>query len=358
MCILLIKFIFTLTTKEFRTRTLRSRRNKKNSRSHAEQEDAGAIPIEEIQKHGINATDMNKLKAAGLFTVQSLAYATSKQLLDIKGISEAKMKKMKNAAQLLIPMSFTTATEYSLQRKQLIKVGTGCKELDTILQGGIETGSITELYGEFRTGKSQMCHQLCVMCQLPVEQGGAEGKAMFIDTEGTFRPERLEAIAARYGLRGADVLDNVAYARAYNSEHQMELLSHAAAMMAEARYALLVVDSAMALYRTDFSGRGELAERQQKLAKFLRALTRLAEVFGIAVVITNQVTANPDGSMFSRDSQKPIGGNIMAHASTTRLKFRKGRGEQRVVKIIDSPHLPEADAVFAITEQGVCDATD
>ena len=105
----------------------------------------------------------------------------------------------------------------------------------------------------------------------------------------------------------------------------MELLSHAAAMMAEARYALLVVDSAMALYRTDFSGRGELAERQQKLAKFLRALTRLAEVFGIAVVITNQVTANPDGSMFSRDSQKPIGGNIMAHASTTRLKFRKGR---------------------------------
>jgi len=298
------------------------------------------------------------LKAAGFFTVQAVSYATTKQLLDIKGISEAKMKKIQGAAALIVPMGFTTATEYSVQRKNMIKVGTGCGELDKILQGGIETGSITELYGEFRTGKTQLCHQLCVTCQLPLERGGGEGKAIYIDTEGTFRPERLQQIAERYGLRGEDVLDNVAYARAFNSEHQMKLLTSAAAMMTESRYALIVCDSATALFRTDFTGRGELAERQQKLAQFLRGLTRLAEEFGVAVVISNQVTANPDSSMFTRDCQKPIGGNIMAHASTTRLKFRKGRGDQRVVKIIDSPHLPEADAVFSITENGVCDATD
>jgi len=318
----------------------------------------GPMPVESLQEHGINATDIAKLKVAGLFTVQAVAYATTKQLLDIKGVSEAKAKKIQGAAALMVPMGFTTATEYSVQRKHLIKVGTGCADLDKILQGGIETGSITELYGEFRTGKTQLCHQLCVMCQLPLDRGGGEGKAIYIDTEGTFRPERLQQIAARYGLRGEDVLDNVAYARAFNSEHQMKLLTSAAAMMTESRYALIVCDSATALFRTDFTGRGELAERQQKLAQFLRGLTRLAEEFGVAVVISNQVTASPDGSMFSRDSQKPIGGNIMAHASTTRLKFRKGRGDQRVVKIVDSPHLPEADAIFSITEKGVCDAGD
>lgn len=331
---------------------------KQQEMEEEEEEMDGPMPVETLQEHGINATDIAKLKVAGHFTVQAVAYATTKNLLDIKGVSEAKAKKIQAAAALLVPMGFTTATEYSVQRKHLIKVGTGCADLDKILEGGIETGSITELYGEFRTGKTQLCHQLCVMCQLPVDRGGGEGKAIYIDTEGTFRPERLQQIAARYGLRGEDVLDNVAYARAFNSEHQMKLLTSAAAMMTESRYALIVCDSATALFRTDYTGRGELAERQQKLAQFLRGLTRLAEEFGVAVVISNQVTASPDGGMFSRDNQKPIGGNIMAHASTTRLKFRKGRGDQRVVKIVDSPHLPEADAIFSITERGVCDASD
>jgi DNA repair protein RAD51 len=146
--------------------------------------------------------------------------------------------------------------------------------------GGIETGSITEMFGEFRTGKTQLCHTLAVTCQLPIDQGGGEGKCLYIDTEGTFRPERLLATAERYGLSGQDVLDNVAYARAYNSEHQMQLLSQAAAMMSESRYALLIIDSATALFRTDYSGRGELSARQMALAQFLRMLLRLAdEVF-------------------------------------------------------------------------------
>jgi DNA repair protein RAD51 len=128
-----------------------------------------------------------------------------------------------------------------------------------------------------------------VTCQLPIDRGGGEGKALYIDTEGCFRPERLKQIAGRYGMNPDDVLENVSFARAYNSEHQTELLVHACAMMSESRYALLVVDSATALYRTDYTGRGELAERQQKLAQFLRALSRIADQFGVAVVITNQV---------------------------------------------------------------------
>ncbi|KHN87647.1 DNA repair protein RAD51 -like protein A [Toxocara canis] len=196
------------------------------------------------------------------------------------------------------------------------------------------------------------------MCQLPVDMGGAEGKCLWIDTEGTFRPERLLAVAERYKLSGQDVLDNVAYARCYNTDHQMQLLVQASAMMAESRYALLIVDSATALFRTDFSGRGELAARQMLLGKFMRTLLKLADEFGVAVVITNQVVAQVDAGIFQGDTKKPIGGNIIAHASTTRLYLRKGRGETRICKIYDSPCLPESEAVFAITTQGIDDAKD
>lgn len=255
-------------------------------------------------------------------------------------------------------MSFTTATEFHQRRAEIIQLSTGSTELDKLLQGGIETGSITELFGEFRTGKSQLCHTLAVTCQLPIDQGGGEGKCLYIDTEGTFRPERLVAIAERYGLSSEDVLDNVAYARAYNSDHQMALLAQASAMMAESRYALLVVDSATALFRTDYTGRGELSARQMTLAQFLRSLLRIADEFGVAVIITNQVVACVDGASMFGPTSKPIGGNIMAHASTTRLSLRKGRGETRICKIFDSPCLPESEASFAILNDGVGDAKD
>lgn len=157
--------------------------------------------------------------------------------------------------------------------------------------------------------------------QLPIDMGGGEGKCLYIDTEGTFRPVRLLAVAERFGLNGEEVLDNVAYARAYNADHQSQLLIQASAMMAESRFALLIVDSLTSLYRTDFSGRGELSARQMHLAKFLRALMRLADEFGVAVVITNQVVAQVDagaGGQYGGENKKPIGGNIVAHASTTR----------------------------------------
>lgn len=278
----------------------------------------------------------------------------------IKGISEAKADKLISEAAKLVPMGFTSATEYHQRRSEIITITTGSKELDKLLGNGLETGSMTEIFGEFRTGKTQICHTLAVTCQLPIEKGGAEGKCLYIDTEGTFRPERLLSMAEKYGLNGEQVLDNVAYARAYNSDHQAALLIQASAMMSESRYALLIVDSATALYRTDFSGRGELSARQMHLAKFLRNLLRLADEFGIAVVITNQVVAQVDGAsaMFNADPKKPIGGNIMAHASTTRLYLRKGRGETRICKIYDSPCLPEAEAVFAIYADGIGDPTD
>jgi len=244
------------------------------------------------------------------------------------------------------------------KRQEIIQITTGSTELDKLLGGGIETGSITELFGEFRSGKSQVCHTLAVTCQMPIDMGGAEGKCLYIDTEGTFRPERLVDAASRFKLDPKSVLDNVACARAYNTDHQLALLVKAAAMMAESRYALMVIDSATALYRTDFVGRGELANRQMHLGQFLRQLQRLADEYGIAVVITNQIVASVEGNvgMFGGENKKPIGGNIMGHACTTRLSLRKGRGDTRICKIYDSPCLPEGEASFAITEHGIDDA--
>ncbi|KAE8714063.1 DNA repair protein RAD51-like protein 1 [Hibiscus syriacus] len=297
----------------------------------------GPFPVEQLQESGIASLDIKKLKDAGLCTVESIVYTPRKDLLQIKGISEAKVDKIMEAASKLLPLGFTSASQLHAQRLEIIQITSGSSELDKILDGGIETGSITEIY----------------------DQGGGEGKAMYIDAEGTFRPQRLLQIAERFGLNGADVLENVAYARAYNTDHQSRLLLEAASMMVETRFALMIVDSATALYRTDFTGRGELSARQMHLAKFLRSLQKLADEFGVAVVITNQVVAQVDGSaIFAGPQIKPIGGNIMAHASTTRLALRKGRGEERICKVISSPCLAEAEARFQISPGGVSDVKD
>ncbi|GFP56387.1 DNA repair protein rhp51 [Trichoderma asperellum] len=283
---------------------------------------------------GITKREIQSIVEGGFNTVESVAYTPRRVLEQIKGISEQKATKILAEASKLVPMGFTTATEMHQRRSELISITTGSKNLDTLLAGGIETGS------------------------LPFDMGGGEGKCLYIDTEGTFRPVRLLAVANRFGLSGEEVLDNVAYARAYNSDHQLQLLNQAAAMMCETRFSLLIVDSATSLYRTDFTGRGELSNRQTHLAKFMRTLQRLADEFGIAVVITNQVVAQVDGgpsAMFNPDPKKPIGGNIIAHASTTRISLKKGRAETRIAKIYDSPCLPESDTLFAIGEDGITD---
>ncbi|KAJ4486052.1 Rad51-domain-containing protein [Lentinula aciculospora] len=318
---------------------------------------SGPLLVSKLQEAGIHPNDIKKLSDAGLNTVESVAFTPKKHLVTIKGISELKADKIlaEGATAAIViakcwadgSRSPENCSSWISERyrgsRASFRVGphhyriktTGrtswwcvmrnsqnfhCISLITQIKGGIETGAITELFGEFRTGKSQICHTLAVTCQLPVSMGGGEGKCLYIDTEGTFRPVRLLAVAERYGLNGEEVLDNVAYARAYNADHQNALLTNASALMSESRFCLLIVDSCTALYRTDFSGRGELSSRQTHLGKFLRTLQRLADEFGIAVVVTNQVMSSPDAAAgpYAGNEKKPIGGNIMAHASTTR----------------------------------------
>lgn len=314
-----------------------------------------------LQEHGINAADLKKLKQAGVCTVKGVQMTTRKSLSNIKGISEAKVDKIKEAASKMITPGFITALNFSSKRKQVFKISTGSEDLDKLLGGGVESMAITEVFGEFRTGKTQLSHTLSVTTQMPGANGYSGGKVVYIDTENTFRPDRLRPIANRFNLDQNAVLDNVMYARAYTSEHQMELLDHVAAKFHEepSIFKLLIVDSVMALFRVDFSGRGELADRQQKLAQMLSRLQKISEEYNVAVFLTNQMTADPGATMsFQADPKKPIGGHILAHASTTRISLRKGRGELRIAKIYDSPDMPESEATFSITNGGIADVKE
>ncbi|XP_063251967.1 meiotic recombination protein DMC1/LIM15 homolog isoform X1 [Prinia subflava] len=349
--------------------------------------------IDLLQKHGINVADIKKLKAVGICTIKGIQMTTRRALCNVKGLSEAKVDKIKEAANKLVEPGFLTAFEYSEKRKMVFRISTGSQEFDKLLGGGIESMAITEAFGEFRTGKTQLSHTLCVTAQLPGPNGYTGGKIIFIDTENTFRPDRLRDIADRFNVDHEAVLDNVLYARAYTSEHQMELLDYVAAKFHEeagifkllvqdfffcmltvfrisvpvffhyiylsSMITMQIIDSIMALFRVDFSGRGELAERQQKLAQMLSRLQKISEEYNVAIFVTNQMTADPGATMtFQADPKKPIGGHILAHASTTRISLRKGRGELRIAKIYDSPEMPENEATFAITTGGIGDAKE
>ncbi|XP_034662163.1 DNA repair protein Rad51 homolog [Drosophila subobscura] len=325
-----------------------------------EEEESGPLNINKLIGGNITAKDIKLLQMASLHTVDSVANATRKFLLAIPGLGGSKVDQIIAAATKLVPIGFLSARTFHQMRADVVMLTTGSKELDKLLGGGIETGSITEIFGEFRCGKTQICHTLAVTCQLPISQKGGEGKCLYIDTESTFRPERLAAIAQRFGLNETGVLDNVACARAYNTDQQTKLIQMAAGMLFDTRYSLVIVDSIMALYRSDYTGRGELAARQNHLGLCVRLLQRLADEFGVAVVITNQVTAVLDGGggMFVADAKKPVGGHILAHASTTRLYLRKGKGDTRICKVYDSPCLPESEGMFAILPDGIGDAKD
>ncbi|CAJ1423093.1 unnamed protein product [Effrenium voratum] len=185
---------------------------------------------------GLSKADLNALLDHGIHCVETIAFMPQRKLCEVKGIGEQKAARIYAAAKQLVPMRMVSAAEMLQLRRNMVQITTGSAKLDHLLRGGVETGQITEVFGEFRCGKTQLCHTLCVAAQLPISKGGGESKALYIDTEGTFRPERLADIARRYGLNEEDVLENVTYARAYNAEHQDRLLVEAASVFCESRY--------------------------------------------------------------------------------------------------------------------------
>ena len=305
---------------------------------------------------GVGPSTAEKLRNAGITSVEMLAVTPVRTLVELTGLTEERALELVKAARALIQIKFMKASEYLEKRRQVGFLTTGCKALDDLLMGGIETQAITELVGEYGVGKTQLAHQLCVTVQLPKEKGGLEGSALYIDTEGTFRPERILQMSETFGLNGKEVLDNIIYARAYNSDHQILIVEEAADVVKENNVKLIVIDSLISHFRGEYLGRETLAIRQQRLNKHIHQLLRLADVYNLAVVITNQVMSNPEA--FFGNPQKPAGGNILAHGSTYRIWLRKGKEGKRIAKVFDSPKHPEAEAVFQVTDRGVVDIED
>ncbi len=304
---------------------------------------------------GIGPAVASKLEGAGIYDLMSLAVMSPAELADTAGVSQAVARKAIQAARNMLNLGFMDGIEYAKRRDDISHITTGSENLNNLLGGrGVESRAVTEAFGAYGSGKTQLGLTLSVNVQLPVENGGANGKCVFIDTEGTFRPLRIRQIAEALGANPEKVLKNIFVARAFNSDHQILLLEKISDMVKGGEpIKLLIVDSLTAHFRAEFAGRGQLADRQQKLNRYLHNLMRLAEQHNLAVYVTNQVMTNP-AQMFG-DPTTAIGGNIVGHASTYRIYLRRGKKDSRVAKLIDSPNLPENETIFYLTNSGIRD---
>ena len=304
---------------------------------------------------GIGPAVSAKLESAGVYDLMSLAVMSPSSLADVSGVSAGIARKAIEAARKILDLGFTDGIEYAKKRDNVVYITTGSKSLNELLGGkGLESRAITEAFGAYGSGKTQLGLTLAVNVQLPPEKGGSDGKSVFIDTEGTFRPLRIRQIAEAMGANPENVLKNIFVARAFNSDHQILLLEKISDMIKKGEpIKLVIIDSLTAHFRAEFSGRGQLADRQQKLNRYLHNLMKIAEQHNLAVYVTNQVMANP-AQMFG-DPTTAIGGNIVGHASTYRIYLRRGKKGSRVGKLIDSPNLPDSECIFFVTDAGVVD---
>jgi len=303
---------------------------------------------------GVGPATAEKLREAGYTDIMSIAVASPKELSDAAEIGDATAAKIIQKARKEADVGkFETGSALLEKRAKVGHLTSGSKTFDELLGGGFETQSITELYGEYGSSKTQIAHQLCVSVQLPLDKGGLNSHAFFIDTENTFRPERIVQMANAFELDPDEVLEKIHVARAYNSSHQMLLVDKVKELSKEIPTNLLIVDSLTAHFRAEYVGRGALADRQQKLNKHMHDLLRWSDLNNGIVCVTNQVSSKPDA--FFGDPTRPIGGHIVGHTATFRIYLRKSKGPKRIARLIDSPHLPEGEAVFTIGETGIRD---
>lgn len=305
----------------------------------------------------IGPATKTSLKEAGFRSIKDLVIRGPTDIAEATGIAIEKCTLLCNRAREILEeigvldKPFTTANEIYEKRKSEYRISTGSKNLDELLDGGIETRAITELYGEYGTGKTQICHTLCVT----VQQSKAEdniSRALYIDTENTFRPERIASISSARKIDPSVALENVIVAKAYNSSHQEVIIQESPNVINLHNIKIMIVDSIVSHYRAEYLGRSVLSERQQRINRLLHILLRIAETCKIAVVITNQIQSSPD-AIFG-DPNKATGGNVMAHTSTYRLYLKKA-GKNRIARMVDSPYHSEREILFALNEQGIGD---
>jgi DNA repair protein RadA len=304
---------------------------------------------------GVGPSTIQKLKELGFHTIESLATATVRELVPA-GIGEKQAAKIIAEARDSISLSFVRADEL-MKMKANVRRTTGSKAIDDLIGGGLESQTITEFYGEYGVGKSILCHQLAINVQLPVDKGGLNGGALYLDTEQTFRPEWIVRMAKTAGLEPTDVAQRIIYSEAYNSDHQILLLEKADQIIKDNNIRVIIIDSLTSHFRSEYIGREMLAERQQRLNNHMHRLIRLARGFNAVAIVTNQVMSKPD--QFFANSVDAVGGHIVAHTSHTRVFLRRAAsGPIRIARLVSSPYLPEGERIFKVTEGGIVDVSE
>ena len=289
-------------------------------------------------------------------SVVALAATPPEEVMKRCEISKTSAVRAVNQARKFVGMSQPT-TAATLLQKELEKprISTSSQHLDEILGGGVAIGAITEFSGAFATGKTQISFQLCLNVQRSIEEGGLEGKALFLDTENTFAPARVAELSYAFTQDPGTFLQNIFVTRAYNSDHQIQIVEKADKIIEENGIRLVIIDSMASHFRAEYPGKENLPRRQQALMGHAQTLQRLSESYNLAIVTTNQILSNPDNLFSGGSNLEPALGFAWGHRPTHRILLRKSRGTARIARIFDSPELPEREAVYHITPQGIRD---
>jgi DNA repair protein RadA len=303
-----------------------------------------------------------QLQEWGINSIADLSMRTPSNISEYLGISISHARTICAKAQMKLEESkrketkFVTALDFSQTRSKTIqRLHTGSKSLDELFGGqGIETGAVTQVYGQAKSGKTQICHCLSAIVSQETSEGGLVGPAFYIDTEGTFRPERITQIANTRGFDVDKTQSSIIYCGTHSAIQQEACLKKAQTIIPNNNVKLVIVDSVLNHYKSEYSdlGRAGLSERQQRLNKFLYDLQQIAQTLQVAVVITNHVQSVPD-STFGVKSE-PLGGNVLKHACTHIVSLGLS-GRNRIATLIKSPYLPDNDVLFTISENGVSD---
>ena len=291
----------------------------------------------------------------GITSLKRLANCPVDEIAKIEGISDNKARAIIYEAREKLGMCEFIPVDQIDEHYEWFT--TGSEAVDRLMAGGISTGRITELFGGFKSGKTNTVNTLCVTAQLPKAERGLDGDVIYIDTEGTFSKGKIARIARRFGIDPAKALARIHLAKVFSADHQLQMIEQCERLMGRHPVRLIVVDSLMALLRNEYVGIGALAPRQAKLNRIIHLLSQLAEAHNLAVVLTNQVVTKMAGQVAYEDA---VGGNIVSHGCHFRYRLRaKGASYnetlERYITVVDSVDLAPGTATFCITEAGIAD---
>ena len=309
------------------------------------------------QLEGVGAVTTKKLESFGIINIIDVCVRGGKEVSEITGVDKSKANNwVFNSQKILEEHGLIRKTDMDIMelmeyQEAQPRLASKCNEVDDLFSGGLVSEAVYEVYGEFGCGKTQLC------LSLAAEALANDEPVVWIDCEDTFKPRRLKEIMLARELATEENIDeklsNVKYFYTPNTEQLLGTVDSLSKLMLEIHPRIVILDGAIGQFREEYLGRGTLSERQNQIARLMTHIKNLSFYFRCVVLFTNQVQSDP--SVMFGDPVKPIGGNIVAHASTYRVYLKKS-GKKRIARMVDSPEHEQKDASYQLTVKGIEDA--